>query len=244
VAVRRGTVPDLARAQQVASLLYDAFNDPGRGIFGRSTMPEDILPKGVGRGSYEHRMFITLTVSIDYMRDAEALWAASRRTYEDRTTRYLFYPQQVAKASLAAVVRDLGRHGVSLRRDQDGHIWYTVSLTILQKWQSDPLKLVEAAGYDALTLLRLIRGERGFPYLRGPKISALWIRMLRDNVGLRLRNMEEIPIPTDIHIVRATFATGVLRGMLPGSLNQARPVVEAAWGRALEGAALIPLDID
>jgi hypothetical protein len=242
--VRQQLTPDFDRARRVASLIYDAFNDPNRGIFGHTTMPEDILPQGVDRGSYEHRLFITLTVSIDYMRDAEALWAASRRAYEDDETRYLFFPQEVARAGSAAVVRDLQRHRLAQRPRQDAHIWHTVSLTLLRKWQGDPLALVQGARYDASTLLNLAREEPGFPFLRGPKISALWVRMLRDNVGLGLRNMDKIPIPTDIHIVRATFCTGVLRGKFSGTMSEARPYVEEAWAAALPGTGLIPVDID
>ena len=35
-------------------------------------MPKDILPKGVIKGSLAHIMFIALTVSIDYQRNAPA----------------------------------------------------------------------------------------------------------------------------------------------------------------------------
>ena len=49
-----------------------------RGILGEVTMPEHILPAGVDRGSNEHLHFITLTVAIDYMRNADALWAAEK----------------------------------------------------------------------------------------------------------------------------------------------------------------------
>ncbi len=207
-------------------------------------MPEDILPAGVSRGSYEQRMFITLTVSIDYMRDAAALWAASRRAFEYPPTRYLFDPSQLAQVPSPQVVRDLQRHGVSLRPNQDANIWTKVSLTLLQKWRADPLELIEATGYDALALLKTVRAEAGFPFLRGRKISALWVRMLRDNVGIALKNMNRIPIPADIHIVRATMSTGVLRGRFAGGLDTLRTAVENVWSDALQSTELSPLDID
>lgn len=237
-------VCDPARAGKVGPLLYSAFNESPTGIFGHTTMPEDILPSGVEEGSLEHRMFITLTVSIDYMRDAEALWAASRNAFEDKHTRYLFYPHEVAVVEPARVVRDLQMSGVALRPNQDGHIWRTVSLTLLGKWRGDPLNLVKAANHDARRVLRLVRDESGFPFLRGPKISSLWVRMLRDNVGLQLRNLGQVPIPMDIHIGRATLSTGVLRGRYRGTLDQIRPDVEEAWARGLEGTRFVPLDVD
>lgn len=232
------------RARNVAKVLHSAFNDTPTGIFGYTTMPEDIVPPGMERGSYEHRLFITLTVSIDYMRDAEALWAVSRRAYENEQTRYLFDPARLAAVQPEVVVRDLQRSGVAQRPRQDGNIWRTVALTFLEEWQGDPINLVKAAAYDAPTLLRTVRGESGFPFLRGPKISALWVRMMRDNVGLDLKNMDKMPIPTDVHIVRATFATGVLKGRFRGTLDQARPYVVDVWAEALRGEELAPVDID
>lgn len=52
----------------LAKLLYTTFRSEG--IHGQSAMPEDLLPEGVARGSREHLLFITLTVAIDYQRDA------------------------------------------------------------------------------------------------------------------------------------------------------------------------------
>jgi hypothetical protein len=72
---------DIPRARLLADRLFKAFSPGGPGIFGRSTMPEDEPPLGVELGSLEHVLFITLTVSIDYQRDAHELWAASRAAY-------------------------------------------------------------------------------------------------------------------------------------------------------------------
>ena len=74
-------VIDSERAGKLAELLHRKFLSTG--IFGRVEMPEDLLPKGVIRGSLEHLLFITLTVAIDYQRDANILWEVSRKTWED-----------------------------------------------------------------------------------------------------------------------------------------------------------------
>jgi hypothetical protein len=63
-------------------------------------MPENIEPAGIVRGSLEHLMFITLTVSIDYMRDANVLLGNSRKTYEDPDTRYLFDPKSIKEVNI------------------------------------------------------------------------------------------------------------------------------------------------
>ena len=83
-------VSDNKKGKKVAELLYNSFSTTG--IHGRTDMPEDITPNGVVRGSTDHLLFITLTVSIDYQRDAPALWASSRRSFEDPETKYLLNP--------------------------------------------------------------------------------------------------------------------------------------------------------
>ena len=65
---------DAQRARRVGEKLYHAFRTTG--VLGEVSMPEHILAPGMERGSREHLHFMTLTVAIDYMRDADALWAA------------------------------------------------------------------------------------------------------------------------------------------------------------------------
>ena len=82
---------DPSRGKKLAELLYRQFST--NGILGQTEMPEDILPKDMSRGSIEHLMFITLTVAIDYQRDANAFWEVSKQTWEDSETQYLFDPR-------------------------------------------------------------------------------------------------------------------------------------------------------
>jgi hypothetical protein len=78
------------RARRVVNALVQTWNSTG--VLGVRTMPEDIIPEGMEKSSPEHALFITLTVAIDYMRNADQLWAASRKTFSDPSTRYLFDP--------------------------------------------------------------------------------------------------------------------------------------------------------
>jgi hypothetical protein len=89
-----------------------------------------------------------------------------------------------------------------------------------------------------------------YTYLRGPKIGPLWLRMLRDNVGIsRLRNLEKVPIPVDIHVARATLATGVVRGQFRGRLDEVFECIRKDWFESVNGLCvknreMIALDVD
>jgi len=130
---------DKERGAKVAEILFRTFNMAG--IFGRNDMPEDKPPKGVKRGSIEHALFITLTVAIDYMRDANQLWNAARLTYKDETTRWLFNPSAVSKVSFNEVLEAMKKYGLSKRHKEDARIWKTISKTLDEKWDGNPLKI-------------------------------------------------------------------------------------------------------
>jgi len=101
---------DNQQGRKVAEILYNSFNTTG--IFGKSKkdLPENIIPKGIEKGSVEHILFLTLTVYIDYMRDADEYWHSARKTYEDPNTNYLFVPKEVYKIKDSSMKKNKGRH--------------------------------------------------------------------------------------------------------------------------------------
>lgn len=245
------------RGAEVAKLLHHAFATTG--IHGHSDMPEEALPAGIERGSPEHVAFITLTVSIDYQRDAGALWDSSRRSFEDAETRYLFDFRALQNAPLDSVVKDMQRQKLSGKPQKDACIWRAVGTSFASKWFADPLAFLESCAWDSPRVLRRLESGKhlqagrltaDFPYLKGPKIGPLWLRMLRDNVGVdRLQRLEEVPIPVDVHVARATLAVGVVRGSYAGNLAGLFGAVRDAWFQSVAGLragqrAMVALDMD
>lgn len=248
---------DNKRGKEAAGLLYDLFSTVG--IHGQNDMPEDIMPEGVIKGSLTHIIFITLTVSIDYQRDASALWSASRKTFEDPDTRYLFDPKALHETPFRKIVEDMQKYKLSKKPQKDAYIWKTVGTTFYKKWDGDPRNFLQDCNWDALTVLKRLKKDvhlyndrwvPDYPYLRGDKIGPLWLRMLRDNVGIKkLKNLDKVPIPVDRHVARATLAIGVVRGKFNGSLKDLFKYVREAWFESVEGlnvknGPMIALDID
>jgi len=248
---------DIERGRKVAHLLFQPFSTTG--IHGKTEMPEDITPNGIVRGSLEHIIFITLTVTIDYQRDADTLWASSRQTYEDPETRYLFNPQLLQEMPYSKIVSDMQHYKLSKKPQRDANTWHTVCVTFYKKWQGDPRNFLASCNWDApLILARLkvdshIRNGKRVPdflFLRGDKIGPLWLRMLRDNAGLtRIRNLDKVPIPVDIHVARATLALGMVHGQYKGSLESLFETIRQAWfgrveGLTVESRPMIALDVD
>jgi hypothetical protein len=232
------------KAKEVAIILFEKFNF-GEGIFGHKTMPEDVIPETAKWGSpipsiestYEHLMFITLVVSIDYQRDANQLWEAGRKTFEDDETKWLFYPSQLIKKSAEDIIKSMKKHKLSKKHTQDANIWRRVSTSFLEQYDSDPLNLIKECYHDAMKIYNKkfdLRFKTSFPFLSGNKIFPLWIRMLHDNIGIKLKNMDKIPIPVDVHIARATFTTGCLNGDYEGSISDVFPKIDDAWEKTIQ----------
>jgi hypothetical protein len=231
-------------AKDIAVILYEKFNSK-EGIFGHNIMPEDFLPcwgsdlsaSNIEKGSHEHLMFIALVVSIDYQRDADQLWEAGRRTFEDEGTRWLFFPTELVKRDFNEVVKAMKVHKLSKKPQKDAGIWFRVSRSIFELHGSNPLNIIKECNYDALEVFNKkfdLRFKKQFPYLSGDKIFPLWIRMLHDNAGVELKNLDKIPIPVDVHVARATFTTGCLTGKYKGTISKISPKIDEAWNKAIE----------
>ena len=92
--------------------------------------------------------------------------------------------------------------------------------------------MIAECDYDAVEIYRKKFDPKfkiSFPYFSGNKIFPLWIRMLHDNVKLPLRNIDKIPIPVDVHIARATFATGCLTGEYRGTISGVSSKIDESW---------------
>lgn len=247
---------DIERGRAMAKALHHAFGTTG--IHGQKEMPENLLPAGVERGSLGHVLFITLTVAIDYQREANALWESARRSYADPETGYLFSPARLHEVPWQQVREDMQKHGLSKKPGKDCHIWRTVGITFHKQWAGDPRNFLAECQWDAPTILqrlnegRHLNNERpvlDFPYLRGKKIGPLWLRMLRDDVGLKIGNLEAVPIPVDVHVARASLALGLVRGEYEGKVEGIYEEIRRAWRESVQGLSvdereMIALDVD
>ncbi len=248
---------DSKQGRDVASNLYSHFTTTG--ILGNTEMPEDLLPSGVKRGSLEHLLFITLTVSIDYQRDANALWESSRQTFEDPDTRYLYDPESLHVKKPRVINVDMQKYGLSRKPKKDADIWRTVGVSFFKKWRGNPTNFLQDCNWDSMSVLRRLKEDMhlyngksvaDYPYLRGNKIGPLWLRMLRDNVGVKeLKNLERVPIPVDIHVARASLTTGVVHGRFDGRLEDIFEQIRNAWFQSVKGLSvgnreMIALDVD
>ena len=219
-------------------------------FFTNAELPEELIPEGAVVGSYDHIMFLTQSVSIDYMRSAQQLWDAARTTWKDDKTRWIFYPQEIVERNLEDLIDAMAKYKLSRKHTKDPKIWRKVALSFNELFDGDPRNLFEKFNYDALQIFNAMRSQYGkdFPYLAGAtgtsKILSLWIRILHDVAKVEFKNLHEVPIPVDIHTARATITTGCLAGEFSGSFNELVDETKKAWIEACEGTNFYPLQLD
>jgi hypothetical protein len=195
-------------------------------------MPEEEAVADIA-SELDRVLIITQTVSIDYQRDANALWAYARRLYDDAETAWVFRPSDVAahtEADLRAAMESKGRLRYGTK---DVQWWRHNAITWLDRFAGDPRSLFEGVNWDVDRIKREVLQFNGFRGLGGPKIFPLWLRMLTDIEKYEFTGFKDLPIPVDIHIARATFTTAVLRGSYRGALDETMlGLIRNAWRQA------------
>jgi hypothetical protein len=167
------------------------------------------------------------------------MWAAALKTYEDESTRYTFFPEQLAAVPLEQVRADLGKHRLAIQPNKHTHIWTTIAQTLHDYYDNDPRNILGEANYDAAQLIRLLQVEHRsrFPYLSGPKLSNYWPYILSHYTDATFANAQEISIIPDTHVLQSSAVLGV-------APSGATPLeVEAAWKVLLKGSGISPVQV-
>lgn len=186
--------------------------------------------------SRENYLYFTLPVCINFQRSSPAMWAAALNTWNDETTRYLFFPEELAAIPTEKIRSDLLKHRLGLQPNKHTLIWTTIATTLHEYYGNDPRNIIKEAAEDAgalITLLQVTHKKR-FPYLSGPKLSNYWPYILSQYTDVEFTNPQEISIIPDTHVLQASVVLGIVES---GANPQQ---VEAAWKELLEDTGINP----
>jgi len=219
-----------------------------KGIFGVRQTPEFTLPKGMKAGSRAHLRFVTICAPLSYIRNADELHKAARETYEDESTRFLFYPKQVLKKTKEEVYEALVKHGLGKRihRETDSFI-IPLSQNLAYLFDGDPYNMFQHFDFDARVIYEEMRGEfaNWFPYISGIKVISFYLREVSTlGFKFKLKNLDKIPIPVDVNLSRATIKLGCVTGRFEGWVEDANNVIRDYWSEVCKGEKFYPLQLD
>jgi hypothetical protein len=194
---------------------------------------------GLHPGSRENYLYFTLPVCINFQRSSPAMWAAALKTWQDETTRYVFFPESLATRDIEQIRRDLIKHKLALQPNKHVLIWMTIARSLHEFYHDDPRQLLEEAGYDAGQLIRLLQKTHRarFPYLCGPKLSNYWPYILSNFTDAKFTNSHEISIIPDTHVIQSSIQLGLV------PLSATSLQVEQAWEELLEDSGITPSEV-
>jgi len=232
---------NVEKALRIAQILYDFFVRK-EGIFAGYSMPEYILPRNIVKGSREHALYLTYVISIDYMTDAEKLWRNARGAYELYPER--FTPEVILRLSENTVKRFVRSLGARFAPEA-ARTWRRISRVLLEKYGGDPRNIT----LRPLTIDEIKRRLRDFPYLRGPKLSNFYIRVMGETGLFKVIDLEELDIPVDKQVTRFTLYTGVIKlrcGRFQGCVNDdpLKSLIEEIWREAAQEMGIAPWRLD
>ena len=226
------------RAHEIIHLLPEAISSTELLTSREST--DYSPPKGVISGSLEHVIFITLTLSIDNEIDSEALWNSARNVYEGEHTRYLFSPVSLYEEDGDQILYDLKKSGLCKNRNKNAEIWKNMGIFLFQKWGGDPRNFLSSCKWDGQEILNRIIPARynevyDFYHFFGERKGQLWLSLLIGEAGLhQITNLNKIPLITDIHVIRASIALGLIYGSYSGQIPIISQKVRELWEHAIQ----------
>lgn len=221
----------------------DLSGRPNAPVPGWASMPECLAVERLVAGGAtpaDVRIFLTLVSAMDRARDAERLWASATRLFQD--TPWPYRPDKALSRPLFELRDVLALSGVSQRHGSDSAAWRLILEALASDKSPQAVRSVvfEGAG-DAGELLRAISVTRSsaqpwFPFLSGPKVSVMWVRMLADPGGAQVENIAVLPVAVDVQVRKVTEYLGITQTAGQG-LEAVRGEIQQAW-QALADAAV------
>ena len=167
------------------------------------------------------------------------MWASALKTWEDKKTNYLFFPEKVVKVPRTKIQKDLVKHKLAPQPNKHTDIWIAICKALYEFFDSDPRELFKKSDWDVLKIHRIIQIEKkkNFPYLSGPKMANYWLYILSYYTDAKFINMQEISIIPDTHVLQSTVKLG-----LSNKLED--PLITAKlWKELLAGSGIDPVEM-
>lgn len=190
-----------------------------------------------GASGTEIRLFLSFIAAMDRARDADRLWKAGERLFNDHP--WVFDPNEVVQRSLVELSDTLRSYGVSQRHSVDVAAWRVIAETLSD---SEKAPLVRDAIFkgkgDVSKLLdalqeRTTEGTPLFPMLKGPKVGPMLIRMLVLPGGAEITSLDDLPVAVDVQVRKVTEYLGAsdTYGM---ELEKVRRRIQRIWAVDVE----------
>lgn len=208
---------------------------------GWASMPEVGVAgrlRQAGMSSAQLRCFITFVAAMDRARDAERLWSSAEKLWTDSP--WVFNPTTVSTRSFTELAEVLSESHVSQRHLPDVAAWRTIAESLADR---TAVLEVGAAVFDGhgsaprlLEALKVTTSKSGktarFPFLAGPKVGPMWVRMLVEPGEARIDEINVLPVAVDVQVRKVTEHLGVT-ATSGHDIERVRDRIQRVWQEAL-----------
>lgn len=203
------------------------------------TLSQHEVSPGLNKSSRENYLYFTLPPCINFQRNSPAMWASALATYQDPETNYLFFPEVVVKRNRSEIQTHLKKHKLALQQNKHTDIWIAISTTLNKYFSSNPFVLLESGGFDVTKILQILQKDqkKDFPYLSGYKMANYWLYILSQYTDVSLKNMSDISIIPDTHVLQSTVKLGLAEKLVSPQ------AAEILWKELLSGSELSPVQM-
>lgn len=214
-----------------------------QGKLGGEVMPEDANPN-FEKSSLENYLYFTLPMSLNYQRNSYTLWESALKTYNDVSTRFVFYPKKVHEKSFEEVQYALTKYKVALQKQKQTEIWIKLCNTFINLFDGDIRKLFDMLDNDVDKIRDYIQkdNKKDFPYLSGTKICNYWLYVIYQYTDREYKNIENLTVAPDTHVCKATLKLGLITEAEFNSSNVQLIVIDR-WSKLLKNTKYKPIDI-
>lgn len=189
------------------------------------------------RDCHERYLYFTLAPALNFQRRSEGLWRSALATWQDEETRFAYSPE-AAVVDVEVLRSALSKHRLGLQPNRHTHIWYTISQTLVEKFDGDVRRLLADQGHDVDAIKAFVTSQKSsFPYLSGPKLLNYWLYMLDTYTDVEFSSRDRITIIPDVHVRRASAVLGL------SAEGASAESVASDWENLLRDCDLAPCDV-
>jgi hypothetical protein len=202
-----------------------------------NSMPEVVVANNMraeGATDQVFRLLSTFVSALDRARDADRLWSAAHRLFVDSP--WTYEPTEIVRHSFTELSDQLIRHKVSQRHLPDSAAWLRIAETLASSSTSPVVHraVFEGVGDTQALLLALSSrsadGTAHFPFLGGPKVGPMWIRILAYPGNATISSLELLPVAVDVQVRKVSEYLGVTN-TYGRALELVRDEIQEAWTR-------------
>lgn len=213
-------------------LITEAYHKK-QGVFENQVNAENFVPKNASR--LQKALFLFYIIQLDYAVRSKLLYSRANQLWK-KDNKY-FDPAYIKKLESSKLKIILERNLKPRYVNEAVKRWETNTKKLISEYASDPLGIFNVS-QDALIIIKKIYSFRGF----GPKTGNFFFRSMVNTFDLKLKNIDKISQPVDIHDIRLTYEWGLISSDIVNNENIRK--TKSIWQKACKDTHISWLTFD